>query len=70
MFCEVKSRRGSRFGGGYEAVDRRKRRKVRSLAEAYLLQVRAGSPAVRFDVASVSVHPDGSSSVQLFEDAF
>jgi len=70
VFCEVKARRGSRFGGGFEAVDRRKQQKVRSLAQTYLLRMRAGSPAVRFDVASVFVHPDGSASVQLFEDAF
>ncbi len=70
VFCEVKTRRGSRFGGGFEAVDRRKQQKVRALAQTFLLQMRAGSPAVRFDVASVFVHPNGSASVQLFEDAF
>ena len=37
VFCEVKTRRGSRFGGGFEAVDVRKRQKLRALAEVYLL---------------------------------
>ena len=70
VFCEVKTRRGSRFGGGFEAVDVRKRQKVRALAEVFLLQTKASPAAVRFDVASVWLKPDGSASVELFEDAF
>ena len=70
IFCEVKTRRGSRFGGGFEAVDVRKRQKVRALAEVFLLQTKASPAAVRFDVASVWLKPDGSASVELFEDAF
>ena len=70
VFCEVKTRRGSRFGGGFEAVDVRKRQKVRALAEVFLLQAKASPTAVRFDVASVWLKPDGSASVELFEDAF
>jgi len=66
---EVKTRRGSRFGVGYQAVDARKRVKLRALAEVFLLQ----HPAVRmirFDVASVALRPDGSASIEVFEDAF
>jgi Holliday junction resolvase-like predicted endonuclease len=43
---------------------------VRALAEVFLLQTRASPAAVRFDVASVWLKPDGSASVELFEDAF
>ena len=69
VFCEVKTRRGPAFGGGYEAVTWRKRAKIRSLAEAYL-QERGGRPnAIRFDVASVALGPRGP-HVELFEDAF
>ncbi|MEP6757779.1 MAG: YraN family protein [Actinomycetota bacterium] len=70
VICEVKTRRGSRFGGGYEAVDARKRQKVRTLAEVYLLQTGPQPSSVRFDVASVWLRPDGSASVEIFEDAF
>jgi putative endonuclease len=74
VFCEVKTRRGSRLGGGFEAVDARKRRKLRSLAEVFLLTHAAGTAIVRFDVASVSVRPGhgavGVIDVELFEDAF
>ncbi len=69
VFCEVKTRRGSAFGGGYEAVTWRKRAKIRALAEAFL-QARPDRPgAIRFDVASVALGPRGP-QVELFEDAF
>jgi putative endonuclease len=70
VFCEVKTRRGAAFGGGYEAVDARKQRKLRAVADAFLQQTRASPPSVRFDVASVLLRPDGSAVVELFEDAF
>jgi putative endonuclease len=74
VFCEVKTRRGSSHGGGFTAVDGRKRRKLRSLAEVFLLTHAAGPVVVRFDVASVAVRagaaPGGSTQVTLFEDAF
>ncbi|MGZ8630956.1 MAG: YraN family protein [Actinomycetota bacterium] len=73
-FCEVKTRRGAALGGGYEAVDPRKRRKLRSLAEVFLLMHGIGTLAVRFDVASVAFRsglaPGGAAQVELFEDAF
>lgn len=70
VVCEVKTRRGAGFGGGFEAVDARKQRKVRSVAEIFLLQRRLDTSQVRFDVASVWLRSDGSISVELFEDAF
>jgi putative endonuclease len=70
VICEVKTRRGGRFGAGFDAVDARKRRKLRSLGEAFLQQHSIAPIAVRFDVASVRVRPDGSTVVDLFEDAF
>jgi putative endonuclease len=74
VFCEVKTRRGSRRGVGFDAVDARKRRKLRSLAEVFLLTHGIGPLCVRFDVASVAVRtgssPQGSIQVELFEDAF
>jgi len=69
VFCEVKTRRGYAFGGGYEAVTWRKRAKVRALAEAFLQESRARPGAIRFDVASVALGPRGP-QVELFEDAF
>jgi putative endonuclease len=70
VICEVKTRRGGRFGPGFAAVDARKRRKLRAVAEAFLQQRGFGPTAVRFDVASVRLRPDGSALVDVFEDAF
>jgi len=70
VFCEVKTRRGSSFGGGYEAVTLTKQRKLRQLAELF---VRAHAPiaeTIRFDVASAWRSPSGRVDVELFEDAF
>ena len=74
VFCEVKTRSSARHGGGFDAVDARKRRKLRALAEVFMLTHCAGASSVRFDVASVAVHagssPAGNTRVELFEDAF
>lgn len=74
VICEVKTRRGSMHGHAFEAVDARKRRKVRALAEVFLLAVPAGAAAVRFDVASVTAvgGPAGRRElrVEIVEDAF
>ena len=70
VICEVKTRRGSRFGGGYEAVDGRKRQKLRALAEVFIQRGPAAALSLRFDVASVWLRPDGSAAVEIFQDAF
>jgi putative endonuclease len=69
VFCEVKSRRESGFGGGYEAVTTRKQAKLRSLAEAFLQATGSRPQAIRFDVASVAVRGERS-TLEVFEDAF
>ena len=68
--CEVKTRRGTRFGSGFDAVDARKRRKLRAVGEVFLQRTRVPPVAVRFDVASVRLRLDGSAVVDVFEDAF
>jgi putative endonuclease len=77
VFCEVKTRRGSGYGGGWEAVTPRKQAKVRSLAQLFLIATGAAPPQVRFDVASVSMGRgsagpgrSGAVEVEIFEDAF
>jgi putative endonuclease len=69
-FCEVKTRRGSRLGGPHEAVDARKQRKLRMLAEAFLAGRSLMVEDVRFDVASVNGGGGGIASLHVFEDAF
>ena len=53
VFCEVKSRAGSGFGGPAAAVDHRKQTRLRRLAVAWLAANRPGAVQVRFDVAAV-----------------
>jgi putative endonuclease len=69
VFCEVKARSGPAFGGGYEAVSWSKRRRIRSLAEAFIQQHGFAHGDVRFDVASVWLSRGGP-DVEVFEDAF
>jgi putative endonuclease len=69
VFCEVKTRTGASFGGGYEAVTWSKRRKLRSLAEAFLAAMGRRHREVRFDVASVWLGARRA-DVEVFEDAF
>jgi putative endonuclease len=69
VFCEVKTRFGAAFGGGYEAVTWSKRRKLRQLAEAFMQSYRPLDVNVRFDVASVWLGARGA-DVEIFEDAF
>jgi putative endonuclease len=70
VFCEVKSRRGLGLGGPYEAVNWKKQRKLRMLAEAFLASSGDAASSVRFDVASVTLDPGGNPAVFVFESAF
>ena len=73
VFCEVKSRAGSAFGGGFDAVTWRKQRKLRQLGEVFLLTTGANPAKARFDVASVLARGSGrrgAVEVEVFEDAF
>jgi putative endonuclease len=53
VFCEVKARQGTGFGGPQAAVDWRKQRRLRHLAVIWLAEHRPGAVEVRFDVAAV-----------------
>jgi len=75
VICEVKARRGTGYGGGWEAVTARKQAKIRAVSQAFLQANGACQPSVRFDVASVIVRGRGGAGadlaqVELFEDAF
>ena len=70
VFCEVKTRTGDGFGGGYEAVGWRKKRKLRQLAELFLAARGVVPAVVRFDVASVMASPGAQPTVEVFQDAF
>jgi putative endonuclease len=69
VFCEVKTRRTTRFGQPFEAVTSTKQARIRRLAARWLRERGASlglwSPLIRFDVASVL-----GAELQILEDAF
>jgi putative endonuclease len=70
VICEVKTRAGRAFGGGYEAVTTKKQTKVRAVAEAFLGTTKVRPNSIRFDVASVDSASLSREKVEVFEDAF
>ena len=70
VFCEVKTRRGDRFGPPAAAVDHRKVRKLRQLALRWLADTRVRSPGVRFDVVEVLPRRSGAPQVRHIPSAF
>lgn len=69
VFCEVKTRRTSRWGQPSEAVHRAKQSRYRRLAASWIAERRPGSVQVRFDVVSVIVGARGP-QVTHIPDAF
>lgn len=66
VFLEVKTRRSTRFGSPFEAVDMRKQQQVVKVAAAY---VRGREIPVRFD--AVAVHLNGQHvRVEVLKNAF
>jgi len=53
VIVEVRTTRGSRYGFGFQSIDRKKQQQVRKLALSYLQQNHHGSIPFRIDVISV-----------------
>ena len=53
VFCEVKTRRSTRFGSPVEAVTRRKAMRLRRLAVSWLREHKVHAEEVRIDVIGV-----------------
>jgi putative endonuclease len=71
VFCEVKTRRGDRFGAPFEAVTVVKQRRLRGLAAHWLADHPAARASrVRFDVASVRVVAAAPPAIDVIEGAF
>jgi putative endonuclease len=68
VFVEVKTRSGDVFGSPFEAVDRRKRDKIRKVALCYLKKIKK-EPAARFDVLSIDCEC-GEKKIDHIKDAF
>jgi len=70
VFCEVKTRRGDRFGTPAEAIGPAKVRRLRRLAARWLEQTTVRPREVRFDVVAVLPQPRGAAVVEHIRAAF
>ena len=68
-FVEVKLRKRGARVSGREAVDARKRERLRKTASCWLSEYDADAPA-RFDVAEIRADPDGLFKLDYLPDAF
>lgn len=69
VFVEVKWRANVDYGSPVEAVDERKRRAVRSMAETYLAEREPDFDEARFDVVGILGGRAGS-EIEYVRDAF
>ena len=69
VFVEVKTRKDDLFGYPFEAVDKRKKLKMKKSALLFLKKQKKQSPA-RFDVLSIFSADSGGMEIEHFKDAF
>lgn len=70
VFCEVKTRRSTAFGTGFEAVVGRKALRLRRLAAAWLQEHGGHGRRVRFDVVTVIPVRHGDPRIDHVKGAF
>ncbi len=68
VFVEVKTRADNAFGHPFEAVDQRKREKIRKVALSFMKTQKKEFPA-RFDVMSITKGREGT-RIEHIQDAF
>jgi putative endonuclease len=70
VFVEVKTRRGTAYGTGGEAVGAGKQARIQRAASAYLQRFGSRVPVCRFDVLEVDASGSGTPAVSHLPDAF
>jgi putative endonuclease len=70
VFCEVKTRAGTKFGAPFEAVTATKQRRLRNLALRWLAEHGTHRRTLRFDVASVTRTSTDELAIEVLEAAF
>jgi putative endonuclease len=69
-FVEVKTRKNSRFGLGYQAITPVKQQHLIKAAATYLDKTGLGEVAARFDVVSIDFRSSTSYRITLIRNAF
>jgi putative endonuclease len=69
VFIEVKTRSGTDFGSGAEAITRTKRRRIMTVAMEFVARERFTDRSCRFDVVSIELAAEGP-IVQVYRNAF
>jgi putative endonuclease len=70
VFCEVKTRSGTRFGDPAEAVTPEKRARIRRMAMEWMRTFHLGWCRIRFDVIAICVPPGADPWLRHIKDAF
>ncbi len=70
VFVEVKTRRSDELERPFNAVDRRKQRKLSQIARYFLMTKNAQHVPARFDVVSIVWPEHGKPIIEHFENAF
>jgi putative endonuclease len=70
VVCEVKTRTSTRYGSPAEAVDERKVRRIRRLANLWLAAHHVCWVEIRFDVLAVLAPPGAPARIQHYRAAF
>jgi putative endonuclease len=68
-FCEVKTRTSAAYGGGENAVDYRKQKQIRKVAEGFIVERDLEDYDFRFDVVVVEIKRD-STKIRIIQNAF
>ncbi len=68
VFIEVKTRTDISFGYPFEAVNPKKRKKIKNVALSYMKRFKKELPS-RFDVLSINFE-EGRNKIEHFKDAF
>jgi len=69
VFAEVKTRTDELFGWPFEAVNKKKRHKMKNVALLYMKRIGGNFP-VRFDVISIFYRENGEKEIEHIMDAF
>jgi putative endonuclease len=69
VIVEVKTREGTAFGMGVEAVTALKQRRLQRMGTDYLLRRKLADTPCRFDVVDVNIE-GGVPRIQVYRDAF